>query len=98
MQAPTSYTYRGTVYRIIGWSGDIDIYIGGTYAGIVSGPGPGSMTSSLTYTSSSVKSGAFVTISGGVTLFASDPAGNILAPVSGSGTLNSSFRATVYFK
>lgn len=63
IQVPGTYVYGGQTYHLYGWDGEADIYIGGHYAGSISGPGTNSMTAAFSYTGTSVRAGASVEVS-----------------------------------
>lgn len=101
---PTTYTWNGKTRYIHGWDGEVDVSIEGKYVGSTSGPGTGSMNCSLTYTGTEVKDGASVSVSiKRITMYYSSSyptdtpdAGQFAIPVgSGSGTLDSNYRATI---
>lgn len=98
IQVPGTYVYGGQTYHLYGWDGEADIYIGGHYAGSISGPGTNSMTAAFSYTGTSVRAGASVEVSASrLTLYySSSGGGQIPCPtMTGTGSLDSSFRATI---
>ena len=98
IQVPGTYVYGGQTYHLYGWDGEADIYIGGHYAGSISGPGTNSMTAAFSYTGTSVRAGASVEVSASrLTLYySSSGGGQIPCPtMTGTGPLDSSFRATI---
>jgi hypothetical protein len=82
IQVPGTYVYGGQTYHLYGWDGEADIYIGGHYAGSISGPGTNSMTAAFSYTGTSVRAGASVEVSASrLTLYySSSGGGQILCP------------------